>query len=645
VFQNPERFKFVSSAYRVCVHTLRRARIVSLALNALLFAIAAAGAFFLRFDFHIPPVNRPHLLMGIAIWVVVKSLIFSGGRMGHNNWRHASGPDILAIVGYNLCGSLAAIPFIYLAGPFAFPRSIYLLDLILSTQLGLTVYIFARLLRESHELREGKNSDRVLIYGAGSGGATLFREIRKNPALGYQVCGFLDDDPYKQDTTIQRTPVVGTGADLPDLAPRYDISQVLIAIPSRNSDEMTRMVQHCRDAQVPCKTVPGIAELIGANGLTSQIREVAMEDLLDRKPVRLSEEDIRTKILGHTVMVTGAAGSIGSELCRQLARFHPRAIVGFDSSETALFHIQQEMSQSFPEVPFIAEIGNIQNRNRIQHALEEHAPSMLYHAAAYKHVPMMEANIFEAVENNVLGTHTVALAAAEAGVRDFVLISSDKAVNPTNIMGATKRAAELIIRGMEGYDTKYVSVRFGNVLGSNGSVVPTFKRQIAAGGPVTVTHPEMRRYFMTIPEAAQLVIQASTMGHGGELFVLDMGDQVKIVDLARRLILLSGFRPDKDIPIAFTGMRPGEKLYEELNLDEETTLSTYHPKIKIFRGSPPPLDLASQLRTVRALCQSRDERGLLSALCRIAPDYTPGVHLTTSRIKPNRRGVRIVASA
>lgn len=643
--QDIQRSKFISSAYRNCVHALRRMRIVPHALNALIFVTAAAGAFFVRFDFHVPPVYSQHLLIGIAIWVVVKSLIFSAGRMGHNNWRHASGPDILAIVGYNVCGSLAAIPFIYLAGPFAFPRSIYLLDLILSTQLGLTVYIFARLLKERHKLREGKKSERVLIYGAGSGGATLFREIRRNPALGYRVCGFLDDDPHKQDTTIQRTPVVGTGADLPRLAPRYDISQVLIAIPSRNSDEMTRMVQHCRDAQVPCKTVPGIAELIGVNGLTSQIRDVAMEDLLDREPVRLSEEDIRTKILGYTVMVTGAAGSIGSELCRQLARFHPRAIVAFDNSETALFHIQQEMNQSFPEVPFIAEIGNIQNRNRIQHVLDEHEPSVLYHAAAYKHVPMMEASIFEAVENNVLGTHTVALAAAEAGVRDFVMISSDKAVNPTNIMGATKRSAELIIRGMEGCDTKYVSVRFGNVLGSNGSVVPTFKRQIAAGGPVTVTHPEMRRYFMTIPEASQLVIQASTMGHGGEIFVLDMGEQVKIVDLARRLILLSGFRPDHDIQIAFTGTRPGEKLYEELNLDGEATLSTYHPKIKIFRGSPPPLDLAAQLRAVRALCQSRDERGLLAALCRMAPDYTPGVHLTTSRIKPNRRPARIVASA
>jgi len=249
------------------------------------------------------------------------------------------------------------------------------------------------------------------------------------------------------------------------------------------------MLQHCREAQVSCKTVPSIAELIRTNGLTSQIREVAMEDLLGRHPVRLDEEEIRTRILDHTVMVTGAGGSIGSELCRQLARFRPKAIVGFDISEAALFHMQQEMSQAFPGVPFIAEIGSIQNRTRLQHVLDIHAPSVLYHAAAYKHVPMMEANIFEAVENNILGTYNVVRAAGNAGVRDFVMVSSDKAVNPTNIMGATKRGAELIVRGAQGYGTKYVSVRFGNVLGSSGSVVPIFRRQIAAGGPVTVTHP------------------------------------------------------------------------------------------------------------------------------------------------------------
>jgi FlaA1/EpsC-like NDP-sugar epimerase len=617
---------------------------VSGARNALLFLVSGAGAFLLRFDFQIPPYYLRHLVFALTVWVVVKSIVFAGGRMSYNNWRHASGPDFLAIVGYNICGSLIAFPFIWVAGPPDFPRSIYFLDLILCTHLIPAVYMLARLLTEHHRPCDGKKTERILIYGAGSGGAMLAREIRRNPKLRHQVCGFVDDDPHKQHTMTQRIPVIGTGADVGRLALLHDISRVLIAVPSGSSDEMTRMLEHCRDAQVPCKTVPGIAELINTNRLTSQIREVAVEDLLGRKPVKLAEEDIRTKILGHTVMVTGAGGSIGSELCRQLARFLPRAIVGFDSSETSLFHIQQEMNQAFPEIPFVAEIGSIQNRSRLQHALDCHEPSVLYHAAAYKHVPMMEASIFEAVENNMIGTYNVAWAAAEAGVRDFVMISSDKAVNPANIMGATKRGAELIIRGLQSHGTKYVSVRFGNVLGSNGSVVPTFKRQIAAGGPVTVTHPEMRRYFMTIPEAAQLVIQASTMGNGGEIFVLDMGEPVKIVDLARRLILLSGFRPDHDIRIVFTGMRPGEKLYEELNLREETTLSTYHPKIKIFRGSPPPLDLATQLGAIRALCQSRDESGLLATLCRVVPDYTPGVHLAGSKVRSITRGRRSVAS-
>jgi FlaA1/EpsC-like NDP-sugar epimerase len=626
--QGSEHRRIASSVYRKCAAPVRRSRLIPAFLNALLFSIAGLSAFLLRFDFHVPPDYRRHLVIGVAIWVAVKSVVFARGRMSYTNWRHASGPDTLAIVGYNLSGSLIAIPPIWLAVPPGFPRSLYLLDLILSTHFGLTVYVFARLATEHQKPRDGRKVERIFIYGAGSSGATLAREIRTKPELRYQVCGFLDDDPVKQHTMIQRIQVLGTGADLAKLARRYSISQVLIAVPSGTTDEMTRMLAHCRDAQVPCKTVPPISRLIGHTRLSSQIRDVAVEDLLGRNPVRLAEDEIRGKIRGHTVMVTGAAGSIGSELCRQLARFQPAAIIGFDISETALFHVQQEMRQSFPEVPFIAEIGSIQNPGRLRHVLDRLEPSVLYHAAAYKHVPLMEASIFEAVENNVLGTYSVARAAAEAGVRDFVMISSDKAVNPTNIMGATKRGAELVIRDMQSFGTKYVSVRFGNVLGSNGSVVPTFKRQIAAGGPVTVTHPEMRRYFMTIPEAAQLVIQASTMGKGGEIFVLDMGEQVKIVDLARRLILLSGLRPDHDIQIVFTGTRPGEKLYEELNLDDEATLSTHHPKIKIFRGSQPPRDLAAQLSAMRALCHARNERGLLNALRRLVPDYTPGAHLT-----------------
>ncbi len=619
------------------VSALLRTWIVPTVQNVFLFAASGAIAFLLQFNFSVSAHHLRDILSALVVWVVVKTSLFAGGKISYHNWRNASVPDVLAISGYNACGSLLAFPIIWLLGPSDLPKSLYVLDLILCMLIVPAVYMFARLLAELRTPGYRKETERILIYGAGSGGAMVARELRRNPELGYQVCGFVDDDPDRQHTMTQRVRVLGTGENLKPLVRRHSISQVLIAVPSGSSDEMTRMLQYCREAQVPCKTVPGIAELIGQDRLYSLVREVAMEDLLGRRPVQLAEDDIRNKIRGRTVMVTGAGGSIGSELCRQLVRFEPKAIVGFDISETALFQIQQEMFGSFREVPFIPEVGNIQNRRRLLDVLNQQNPSMLYHAAAYKHVPMMEDNIFEAVENNVLGTATVAQAAEEAGIHDFVMISSDKAVNPVNIMGATKRGAELVIRDMKGCRTKYVSVRFGNVLGSSGSVVPTFKQQIAKGGPVTVTHPEMRRYFMTIPEAVQLVIQASTMGNGGEIFVLDMGDPVKIVDLARRLILLSGLRPDHDIRIEFTGARPGEKLYEELNLDEEATLPTFHPKIKVFGSGPRPEDLAVQLKSIQALCQSRDELGLLAALCRLVPDYAPGIHLTANKVIAMRR--------
>jgi FlaA1/EpsC-like NDP-sugar epimerase len=338
-------------------------------------------------------------------------------------------------------------------------------------------------------------------------------------------------------------------------------------------------------------------------------------------------EDIRERLEGEVVLITGAAGSIGSELCRQVARVKPRAIVALDAAETPLFYIAAEMREKFPNVPFHAEIGNIQNRGRLEEVFSTFEPSVVYHAAAYKHVPLMEANVFEAVENNVFGTFTLANTAADFGVETFVMISSDKAVCPTNVMGVTKRVAELLIRSLQNRGTQFVSVRFGNVLGSQGSVVPSFKKQIAAGGPVTVTHPEMRRYFMTIPEAVQLVLQASTMGNGGEIFVLDMGQPVKIVDLARNLILLSGLQPDKDIKITFTGIRPGEKLYEELSTYEEHTLPTCHEKIKIFAGNGIAERMTSRVKALRELCERRDRRGVILELQDIVPEYTPSTEV------------------
>jgi FlaA1/EpsC-like NDP-sugar epimerase len=393
---------------------------------------------------------------------------------------------------------------------------------------------------------------------------------------------------------------------------------------SAAGSRMTFVMRSCHDAGLRCRTIPSLAEIIETRALTPQIRDVAVEDLLGRSPVLLDECALRQKLGNQVVMVTGAAGSIGSELCRQIARFGPRTIIGYEIAETPLFEIDRDLRKAFPGLDFRPEIGSIQNRTRLDEVLRRYRPSVIYHAAAYKHVPLMESHLFEAVENNILGTENVALAAAEHGVRDFVMISSDKAVRPTNVMGATKRVAELLVNALQNAGTKYVSVRFGNVLGSNGSVVPIFKKQIAAGGPITITHPEMKRYFMTIPEAAQLVLQASTMSKGGEIFVLDMGAQVRIVDLATNLILLSGLRPQEDIPLQFTGIRPGEKLYEELSCADESTLPTFHEKILMYSG--PVLaseEMQARLNCIRRYCAERDARRLFLELKKAVPDYNP----------------------
>jgi len=362
----------------------------------------------------------------------------------------------------------------------------------------------------------------------------------------------------------------------------------------------------------------------------NKMHDVSAEDLIGRRPVYLDHEQIQARIQGKTVMVTGAAGSIGSELCRHIARFQPLALVGFDEAETPLFHLEREMGKSFPELAFHAEIGNITRHDHLERAMRQYKPSILYHAAAYKHVSMMEKNVFAAVENNIFGTWQVALAAIEHEVKDFVLISTDKAVRPTSIMGATKRVAELAMRALQQEQgTRFVAVRFGNVLESSGSVVPIFKEQIAAGGPVTVTHAEMRRYFMTIQEAAQLVLQASSIAKGGEIFVLDMGEPVKIVELARKLILLSGFEPERDIEIEFTGARPGEKLFEELNLEDEHLLPTSHVRIRSYACSL-GVDI-TQLRLFLRKLQEKVDRGdesrLVLLLKELIPDYTPDASL------------------
>jgi FlaA1/EpsC-like NDP-sugar epimerase len=393
---------------------------------------------------------------------------------------------------------------------------------------------------------------------------------------------------------------------------------------------MMRILKLATDAKVEYKTVPSLGELIQGTELGKQIREVAVEDLLGRKPVQLDQEKIRERVEGRVVMVTGAAGSIGSEICRQLVKFNPLALVGFDEAETPLFHLDREMARRFPDVAFYPEIGSITNREALKRVMERYQPSILYHAAAYKHVPMMERHVFSAVETNVFGTWNVARAAVEHGVDDFVMISTDKAVRPTSMMGATKRIAEMLIRALQKESaTKFVAVRFGNVLGSNGSVVPIFKEQIAAGGPVTVTHPEMTRYFMTIPEASQLVLQAFSIGKGGEVFVLEMGEPVRIADLAKNLILLSGLQPGREIEIQYTGLRPGEKMFEELNLQDELLIPTSHAKIRSYVGNH--IRDLKQIKVVllrlQKISEEQDIANLVLLLKELIPDYNPGAEL------------------
>jgi FlaA1/EpsC-like NDP-sugar epimerase len=620
---------------KVMRRVVARTRLLSRSAQFAIFILSGVGAFLLRFEFFIPPYFLRHLFFAVTTWAVVKSLVFHLHGLHRGWWRFVSTPDLLRIASANIIGSLAGGLVILVFGPHGFPRSLYFLDFLLCFMATTGIRVAVRLLAEATANSNLKGAQRTLIYGGGAAGVMLLRESRSNPSLNYWIVGFIDDDLSKSNLRIQGVPVLGAGTELAGLALKHDIQLVLIALPSATGTEMTRILRLCQEARVRFRTVPSMAELVEGPALATQVRDVAVEDLLGRTPVRLEQNQIRANLEGKVVVVTGAAGSIGSELCRQIARFRPAGIVGFEIGESPLFEIDREMCQCFPAIPFHPEIGSIQNRARVDEVLRQYSPAVIYHAAAYKHVPLMEAHVFEAVENNVFGTYNLAVAAAEHGVEDFVMISSDKAVRPTNVMGATKRIAELLLLALQNGGTKYVAVRFGNVLGSNGSVIPIFKKQIAAGAPVTVTHPDMRRFFMTIPEACQLVLQAAVIGKGGQICVLDMGEPVKIVDLARNLILLSGLKPDEDIKIEFTGMRPGEKLYEELSTMLEDTAPTAHEKIRIFVGnSMPEGDLRTWLDSLHEICETRDVGRLVVALKEIVLDYSPSAHLLKRVIEP-----------
>jgi FlaA1/EpsC-like NDP-sugar epimerase len=609
------------------------------------FAFSTILAFELRFDGALPAQYFNPMGVALCIWAGTKSASFIVGAVSRGSWRHTSAYDAARLVLANSAGSiLGGWAIFYLVGPWGIPRSVYILDWLISCLLALGGRFAVRVLvTAKSRSRVECEQTRTLIYGAGAAGLALLWELRQNPTLMCDVVGLVDDDPSKVGLVLDGKRVMGTGTALEELVQKHAIKRVLIAIPSATGPQMVHILKLATDAKVEYKMVPSLGELVHGTELGKQIREVAVEDLLGRKPVHLDLDRIRERIQGRVVMVTGAAGSIGSEICRQIARFRPLAIVGFDEAETPLFHIDREMAKSFPYITFHPEIGSITSRGTLKRVMQHYHPSILYHAAAYKHVPLMESHVFAAVETNIFGTWNVARAAAEHGVDDFVMISTDKAVRPTSMMGATKRTAELLIRALQMESgTKFVAVRFGNVLGSNGSVVPIFKEQIAAGGPVTVTHPEMTRYFMTIPEAAQLVLQAFSIGKGGEVFVLEMGKPVKIADLAKNLILLSGLQPERDIEIQFTGLRPGEKMFEELNLHDEHLVPTSHVKIRSYvcNQNLDAMQIKASLQRLQAIVEGQDVANLVLLLKELVPDYNPGTELlkTALAIKPYNAG-------
>ncbi len=563
------------------------------AADILMINLAFVLAFALRFEGHIDAGLAkgyfPVYLSNAITITLIKVVIFYVFGLYKSLWRYASIEEMLQIVTTSFVANTGIVSYMFIMEQ-RLPRSIYILTFILDILLiGLIRFSFRalRLIKENgvYGLGSKKDVKRVMIIGAGQAGSMVIRELKNHEHLNSKPVAIIDDDDLKQGAKINGVPVLGDRYHIKKIAETRGIDEIIIAIPSSSKKEIREIVEECSKTRCKLKIVPGIFELIDGKVSIKKIRDVDIEDLLGRDPVNLDMQEISRYLNNKVVLITGGGGSIGSELCRQVASFGPSKLIILDNYENNAYEIQNELRRRYPQLNLEVEIASIREKQRIQEVFGQHLPQIVFHAAAHKHVPLMENNPQEAIKNNIFGTKNVADCAHEYGVERFVMISTDKAVNPTNIMGATKRVAEMIIQTMNTTSkTEFVAVRFGNVLGSNGSVIPLFKKQIAEGGPVTVTHEEVTRYFMTIPEAVQLVMQAGAMAQGGEIFILDMGEPVKIIDLARNLIKLSGFEPDADIPIKVTGLRPGEKLYEELLMEEEGLTATKHNKI--FVGKP-----------------------------------------------------------
>jgi FlaA1/EpsC-like NDP-sugar epimerase len=634
----------------------RRYRLaVNLVAHTILFALALLLAFVARFDVGFGGAAEKDwftesFLPWLPVFVGLKLVIFGKLKLYRGGWQYASIRDVSSILVASWLFVLIVFPTVWglrllwnwmqEAGRSApaviaavlqyfatYSHGVLLLDFLATVFLLCTVRLGFRLYREELRPIAAEGVRRVLIVGAGNAAETIIREIHRMRVERYRVVGLVDDDPAKRHILIHGVPVLGKTEDLPQICEDEEVEEIIIAMPSATQKQLRRVIELCSGTKLKFQSLPGVGDLIDGRMTVSQIRPVDINDLLGREVVELDEEALGRFLRSKQVLITGAGGSIGSEMCRQVCKYEPARLILLEQAETPLFDVENELRAGRPEIPLVAIICDIYDRDRVAQIWDRYRPQVVIHAAAHKHVPLMERNPCEAVKNNVFGTKNVADASCRFGVAEFVTISTDKAVNPSSIMGASKRVAEIYtqaLNGRPGCPTQFKAVRFGNVLGSSGSVVPTFRRQIAHGGPVTVTHSEMTRYFMTIPEAAQLVLQAAATGTGGQIYLLDMGEPVKIVDLARQMITLSGFRPGEDIDIVFTGVRPGEKLFEELRTEGENVEPTVHPKILVWESRPIDWDEVGRgLDELAVLENSDDPEAIATTLRKLVPEYEP----------------------
>jgi FlaA1/EpsC-like NDP-sugar epimerase len=637
---------------------------IIICVDILLLTLAHYLAYAVRFELAIPEFYRQQCIKLLPLLLLIKIPCFYLFGLYRGMWRYTGLHDVINILNASLFSSFLLITFLVFGNRFiGFSRSIFILDC-LFTFFGVTMHrVLIRYAYQQYSSPHGfsptqplREKKRLLLLGAGDAAEKVLRELENNSSLPYIAVGLLDDDPRKNGFKLHGIPVIGIPDDVVEHVRRTNAQEILIAIVTADKARMRRMVSLCQQTQLPYKILPSMGELIHGNMSISTIREISYKDLLGRDEVHLDQEKIGAYLTGKTILITGAGGSIGSELCRQILRFAPGLIILFDASEENLYNVQMELRHEHKDIATVAILGKVQDLRLLDRVFQQHQPAVVFHTAAYKHVPLVERNPWQAVDNNIFGTRLLMEGSILHGVERFVLVSTDKAVRPTNVMGASKRVTELLMQAysrhcwdgtfsaawmnaqqddgipvskkssmLTSHTTRFMGVRFGNVLGSSGSVIPLFKRQIERGGPVTVTHPEVTRYFMSAEEAAQLILQAGSMGEYGEIFILKMGESVKIADMARELIKLTGRDPDRDIEIRYTGLRAGEKLYEELITEGEGIIDTHHKKIMMLRGDTiiPCQMLHAHLEYLAQKAKLLDSRGIKKELQRIVPEYVP----------------------